>query len=163
MTNSISKLFRATEIKAPGILERQSVHEPLITGVLAIDSMIPLGRGQRELIIGDRGIGKTAIAIDTIANQFHQNLLNPEKTVYCVYVAIGQKRSSIIQVLSRLEAENALQYTTIVAATSSDSAMRPWPGTSSTWSRSPFPVMALATLLLWQTTKGSLDCLSQPV
>jgi proton translocating ATP synthase F1 alpha subunit len=115
-------LYRAVELKAPGIIERMSVREPLITGILAVDSMIPIGRGQRELIIGDRGIGKTAIAVDTIANQFHQNEMSSENKMYCIYVAIGQKRSSIIQLINKLEQEKALLYTTIVAATSSDSA-----------------------------------------
>ena len=110
------------ELKAPGIIERNSVKESVITGVLAIDSMIPIGRGQRELIIGDRGIGKTAITIDTIANQRHQNLIDELNKMYCIYVAIGQKRSAIIQIINRLESEHAIEYTTIVAATSSDSA-----------------------------------------
>jgi F-type H+-transporting ATPase subunit alpha len=110
------------ELKAPGIIERASVKESVITGVLAIDSMIPIGRGQRELIIGDRGIGKTAITIDTIANQRHQNLIDELNKMYCIYVAVGQKRSSIIQIINRLESEHAIEYTTIVAATSSDSA-----------------------------------------
>ncbi len=113
-------IYRAVELKAPGIIERSSVREPVITGVLAVDSMIPIGRGQRELIIGDRGIGKTAIAIDAIANQHHQNLKDVENQLFCIYVAIGQKRSSIIQIINRLEQENALTYTTIVAATASD-------------------------------------------
>lgn len=118
----IGTVYRAVELKAPGIIERASVKESIITGVLAIDSMIPIGRGQRELIIGDRGIGKTAITIDTIANQRHQNLMDEANKMYCIYVAVGQKRSSIIQIINRLEAEHAIEYTTIVAATSSDSA-----------------------------------------
>lgn len=120
------KIFRAVELKAPGIIERTSVKEPVITGILAIDSMIPIGRGQRELIIGDRGIGKSAIAVDTIANQGHQNDLSEKRggkdKLYCIYVAIGQKRSSIIQIINRLTAHDAIRYTTIVAATASDSA-----------------------------------------
>jgi len=115
-------VFRATELKAPGIIERASVKEPVITGVLAVDSMIPIGRGQRELIIGDRGIGKTAITMEAIANQNQQNLRDEKNKLYCIYVAIGQKRSSIIQIVNRLTAEHALQYTIVVAATSSDSA-----------------------------------------
>ena len=122
MTDKTLKIYRAVELKAPGIIERTSVKESLITGVLAVDSMIPIGRGQRELIIGDRGIGKTAIAMDTIANQHHQNTRDEKNKLYCIYVAVGQKRSSIIQIINRLETEKALQYTTIVAATSSDSA-----------------------------------------
>ena len=113
-------IYRAVELKAPGIIERSSVREPVITGVLAVDSIIPIGRGQRELIIGDRGIGKTAIAVDAIANQRHQNLRDSENQLFCIYVAIGQKRSSIIQIINRLEQEDALTYTTIVAATASD-------------------------------------------
>jgi F-type H+-transporting ATPase subunit alpha len=115
-------VFRAVELKAPGLIERASVKEAIITGIIAVDSMIPIGRGQRELIIGDRGIGKTAITIDTIANQRHQNIMDEANKMYCIYVAVGQKRSSIIQIINRLEAEKALEYTTIVAATSSDSA-----------------------------------------
>ena len=122
MPAKIETVYRAVELKAPGIIERNSVKESLITGVLAIDSMIPIGRGQRELIIGDRGIGKTAITIDTIANQRHQNLIDELNKMYCIYVAVGQKRSSIIQIINRLESEHAIEYTTIVAATSSDSA-----------------------------------------
>jgi proton translocating ATP synthase F1 alpha subunit len=122
MLTETLKVYRAVELKAPGIIERTSVKEPVITGILAVDSMIPIGRGQRELIIGDRGIGKTAIALDTIANQNHQNSRDPANKLYCIYVAIGQKRSSIIQIINKLDAEYATQYTTIVAATSSDSA-----------------------------------------
>lgn len=122
MSNSISTLYRAVELKAPGIIERSSVKEPVITGILAIDSMIPIGRGQRELIIGDRGIGKTSIGLDTIANQYHQNELDSQNKLYCIYVAVGQKRSSIVQIINKLEQQNSLQYTIIVAATSSDSA-----------------------------------------
>src|SRR5579872_2014445 len=116
------RMYRAVELKAPGIVERTSVKEPVITGVLAVDSMIPIGRGQRELIIGDRGIGKTAIALDAIVSQASQNKVDEVNKLYCVYVAIGQKRSSIIQIVNKLTNENALQYTTIVAATASDSA-----------------------------------------
>lgn len=115
-------LFRAVELKAPGIIERTSVREAVITGILAVDSMIPIGRGQRELIIGDRGIGKTAIAVDAIANQRHQNVRDPVNQLYCIYVAVGQKRSAIIQIINRLDTEYATQYTTIVSATASDSA-----------------------------------------
>lgn len=103
------------EKKAPGVIERQPVNEPMETGILAIDSMFPIGRGQRELIIGDRQTGKTAIAIDTIINQ-------RGKDVICVYVAIGQKASSIAQVVANLKRHNAMDYTVVVAATASDSA-----------------------------------------
>jgi len=103
------------EIKAPGIIYRQPVHEPLQTGIKAIDSMIPIGRGQRELIIGDRKTGKTAIAIDTIINQKGQN-------VYCVYVAIGQKQSTVASVIDKLTSSGAMEYTTVVSATASHPA-----------------------------------------
>jgi F-type H+/Na+-transporting ATPase subunit alpha len=120
--HQIEKIYRATELKAPGIIERRSVKDPLITGILAIDSIIPIGRGQRELIIGDRGIGKTSIVLDTFANQAHQNIQNEANKLYCIYVAIGQKRASVVQIINRLDRENALDYTIIVAATSSESA-----------------------------------------
>jgi F-type H+/Na+-transporting ATPase subunit alpha len=110
-----TKETRRIELKAPGIVERKGVNEPLQTGLKAIDSMIPIGRGQRELIIGDRQTGKTAIAIDTIINQKGQN-------VYCFYVAIGQKQSTVAQVMDRLKTAGAMEYTTIVAANASDSA-----------------------------------------
>jgi F-type H+-transporting ATPase subunit alpha len=106
---------RMVEVKAPGIIPRKSVHEPLQTGIKAIDSMIPIGRGQRELIIGDRQTGKTAIAIDTIINQKGLG-------VQCFYVAIGQKASTIAQVVERLRQAGAMEYTTIIAATASDPA-----------------------------------------
>lgn len=110
-----SKETRVVEVKAPGIIARKSVHEPLQTGLKAIDSMIPIGRGQRELIIGDRKTGKTAIAIDTIINQ-------KGKDVVCVYVAIGQKQSTVRQVQQKLKDAGALDYTIIVSATASASA-----------------------------------------
>ena len=110
-----SKNFRKIEVKAPGIVGRQSVKEPLQTGIKAIDSMIPIGRGQRELIIGDRQTGKTAVAIDTIINQ-------KGKGVYCIYVAIGQKQSTVAQVVDKLKAEGALDHTIVVAATAADQA-----------------------------------------
>jgi F-type H+-transporting ATPase subunit alpha len=106
---------RRIEVKAPGIIERQPVGEPLQTGIKAIDAMIPIGRGQRELIIGDRQTGKTAIAIDTIINQKGLDVL-------CIYVAIGQKRSTVAQVVDRLKKEGAMDYTIVVAATASESA-----------------------------------------
>lgn len=110
-----TKEFRVVEVKAPGIIARKSVHEPLQTGLKAIDAMIPIGRGQRELIIGDRKTGKTAIAIDTIINQ-------KGKDVVCVYVAIGQKQSTVRQVQQKLKDAGALDYTIIVSATASASA-----------------------------------------
>jgi F-type H+-transporting ATPase subunit alpha len=106
---------RVVEIKAPGIVTRKSVHQPLQTGLKAIDSMIPIGRGQRELIIGDRGTGKTAVAIDTILNQKGQN-------VFCFYVAIGQKQSTVATVVDRLKKAGAMEYTTVVVAGASEPA-----------------------------------------
>ena len=106
---------RKVEIKAPGIIARKSVHEPMQTGIKAIDSMIPIGRGQRELIIGDRGTGKTAIAIDTIINQKGQNM-------FCFYVAIGQKQSTVASVVDRLTKSGAMEYTTVVIAGASEPA-----------------------------------------
>ena len=111
------------EVKAPGIIPRKSVSEPMQTGLKAIDSLIPVGRGQRELIIGDRQTGKTAIAIDAIINQKLINESSDEsKKLYCVYVGIGQKRSSIAQIVKTLEEAGAMEYTTVVAATASDAA-----------------------------------------
>ena len=107
--------FRVVEIVAPGIIKREPVKEPLQTGLKAIDSMIPIGRGQRELIIGDRQTGKTAIAVDTIINQ-------KDGDVMCIYVAVGQKRSTVAQVVATLERFGAMEYTTVVAATASDPA-----------------------------------------
>jgi F-type H+-transporting ATPase subunit alpha len=114
---------KRVEIKAPGIIPRKSVNEPMQTGLKAIDSLIPVGRGQRELIIGDRQTGKTAIAIDTIINQKEINKSNDEsKKLYCIYVAIGQKRSSVAQIVKTLEEAGAMEYTIVVAATASDPA-----------------------------------------
>jgi F-type H+-transporting ATPase subunit alpha len=106
---------RRIELKAPGIVQRQPVREPLQTGIKSIDSMIPIGRGQRELILGDRGIGKTAIAIDTIINQKNTD-------VHCIYVAIGQKQSTVARIVTRLEAEGAMEYTTVISAGASEMA-----------------------------------------
>ncbi len=114
---------RRVDVKAPGIIPRRSVHEPMATGLKAIDALIPIGRGQRELIIGDRQTGKTAIALDTILNQKSLNASNDEKVkLYCVYVAIGQKRSTVVQFAKVLEEQGALDYSIIVAATASDPA-----------------------------------------
>ena len=111
------------EVKAPGIIPRKSVSEPMQTGLKSIDSLVPIGRGQRELIIGDRQTGKTAVAIDAIINQKKINESNDEKQkLYCVYVAIGQKRSTVRQIEKTLEEAGAMEYTTIVAATASDAA-----------------------------------------
>jgi F-type H+-transporting ATPase subunit alpha len=111
---------KRVEVKAPGIIARKSVHEPMQTGLKAVDSLVPIGRGQRELIIGDRQTGKTAIAIDTILNQKQYNTAG--NTLYCVYVAIGQKRSTVAQLVKILAEAGALEYTIIVAATASDPA-----------------------------------------
>ena len=110
-----AKESRLIEVRAPGVVERQSVGEPLQTGLKAIDAMIPIGRGQRELIIGDRQTGKTAIAVDTIINQKGLD-------VYCIYVAVGQKRSTVARVVKTLEDYGAMAYTTVVSATASDAA-----------------------------------------
>ncbi|MCA0385492.1 MAG: F0F1 ATP synthase subunit alpha [Firmicutes bacterium] len=110
-----SDKFRPIEAKASGVIDRKSVHQPLQTGIKAIDSMIPVGRGQRELIIGDRQTGKTAIAIDTIINQKHTD-------VFCIYVAIGQKNSTVAQIVKQLEDHGAMEYTCVVSATASDPA-----------------------------------------
>ena len=111
------------EVKAPGIIPRRSVSEPVQTGLKAIDILIPIGRGQRELIIGDRQTGKTAVAIDTIINQKEINQSGDEKQkLYCIYVAIGQKRSTVAQIVKTLEDAGSMEYTTIVAATASDPA-----------------------------------------
>nr|YP_010890611.1 ATP synthase F1 subunit alpha [Lycopodium japonicum]WJK71470.1 ATP synthase F1 subunit alpha [Lycopodium japonicum] len=115
---------RRVEVKAPGIIARKSVHEPMQTGLKAVDSPVPIGRGQRELIIGDRQTGKTAIAIDTILNQKQINAqgTSDSEKLYCVYVAIGQKRSTVAQLVKILEEAGALEYSVIVAATASDPA-----------------------------------------
>ena len=115
--------LRVLELQAPGVMQRQSVHEPLQTGIKAIDSMTPIGRGQRQLIIGDRQTGKTAVCIDTILNQkANWESGDPKKQVRCIYVAVGQKGSTIAAVRQALEDNGALEYTTIVAAPASDPA-----------------------------------------
>ena len=114
---------RRIEVKAPGIISRRSVHEPVQTGLKSIDSLIPIGRGQRELIIGDRQTGKTALAIDTIINQKEINAGDDEKLkLYCIYVAIGQKRSTVARIVRTLEEYGAMDYTIVVAATASEPA-----------------------------------------
>ncbi len=122
-----AKEFRRVEVRAPGVIERQPVREPLQTGIKAIDAMIPIGRGQRELIIGDRQTGKTAIAVDTIINQKGQNVI-------CIYVAIGQKRSTVARVIKILEESGAMAYSIVVSATASDPAslqyLAPYAGVS---------------------------------
>ena len=115
--------MRRAELKAPGIIPRKSVNEPMQTGLKAIDSLIPIGRGQRELIIGDRQTGKTAVIIDTILNQKETNESDDEsKKLYCIYVSIGQKRSTVAQIVKTLEENDALKYSIVVAATASDPA-----------------------------------------
>jgi len=112
--------YKRIELKAPGIIARESVKEPLQTGIKAIDGMVPIGRGQRELIIGDRQTGKTAIAIDAILNQkYNYKNNNP---IFCIYVAIGQKRSTIAQIVETLKKYNSLEYSIIVAASASETA-----------------------------------------
>jgi F-type H+-transporting ATPase subunit alpha len=116
---------RIADVKAPGIIPRKSVHEPMATGLKSVDAMIPIGRGQRELIIGDRQTGKTAVALDAILNQKSYNEAAGDdegKKLYCVYVAIGQKRSTVAQLVKRLEESGAMEYTIVVAATASDPA-----------------------------------------
>ena len=118
-----SSEMKRIEVKAPGIIPRQSVNEPVQTGLKALDALVPIGRGQRELIIGDRQTGKTAVAIDTIINQKEVNASGDEsKKLYCIYVAIGQKRSTVAQVMKTLEENGAMEYTIIVSATASEAA-----------------------------------------
>ncbi len=115
--------YRRAELKAPGIIPRKSVHEPMQTGIKAIDSLIPIGRGQRELIIGDRQTGKTSVIVDTIINQKEINNSDDEsKKLYCIYVSIGQKRSTVAQIVKTLEDNDAMKYSIVVAATASDPA-----------------------------------------
>jgi len=116
---------RVADVKAPGIIPRKSVHEPMATGLKSVDAMIPIGRGQRELIIGDRQIGKTAIALDTILNQKSYNDAAGDdegKKLYCIYVAVGQKRSTVAQLVKKLEETGAIEYSIVVAATASEPA-----------------------------------------
>jgi F-type H+-transporting ATPase subunit alpha len=111
------------QVKAPGILPRRSVNQPVQTGLKSVDAMVPIGRGQRELIIGDRQTGKTAVALDTMLNQKRWNSGNDEtKKLYCIYVAIGQKRSTVAQLVKTLEESGAMEYCCIVAATASEAA-----------------------------------------
>jgi len=130
-----SEHTRKIEIKAPGVIDRQPVKEPLMTGLKAIDSMIPIGRGQRELIIGDRQTGKTAIAIDTIINQ-------KDTDVYCFYVAVGQKQSTVSQVYKTLQEHGAMEYTTIISASASEPAPMLF--------IAPYAGCAMAEHLMWQ-------------
>ncbi|GAM33703.1 mitochondrial F1F0 ATP synthase subunit [Talaromyces pinophilus] len=130
-----TKAKARAQLKAPGILPRRSVHEPVQTGLKSVDSMVPIGRGQRELIIGDRQTGKTAVALDAILNQKRINATNDEsKKLYCVYVAVGQKRSTVAQLVKTLEENDALKYSIVVAATASEAAplqyIAPFTGTA---------------------------------
>jgi len=119
----VDATMRRVEVKAPGIIPRKSVHEPMQTGLKAIDALVPVGRGQRELIIGDRQTGKTAIVIDTFINQKKVNAGTDEsKKLYCIYVAVGQKRSTVAQIVKQLEDSGAMEYSIVVAATASDPA-----------------------------------------
>ena len=121
----VSTERRVADVKAPGIIPRKSVHEPMATGLKAIDAMIPVGRGQRELIIGDRQTGKTAVALDAILNQKSYNEAagdDESKKLYCIYVAVGQKRSTVAQLVKKLEESGAIEYSIVVAATASDPA-----------------------------------------
>lgn len=123
------------QVKAPGILPRQSVNQPVQTGLKAIDAMVPIGRGQRELIIGDRQTGKTAVALDAMLNQKRWNNGNDEtKKLYCIYVAVGQKRSTVAQLVKTLEENDAMKYSIVVAATASEAAplqyIAPFTGTA---------------------------------
>lgn len=118
-----TKERRLAEVKAPGIIPRKSVHEPLQTGIKALDALVPIGRGQRELVIGDRQTGKTAVCVDAILNQRDSNAGKKDsEKVFCIYVAVGQKRSTVAQVVRTLEEQNAMDYTVVVAATASDPA-----------------------------------------
>jgi len=114
--------LRPVEVKAPGIIVRKSVHEPVVTGIKAIDSLFPIGRGQRELIIGDRQTGKSAIAIDAILSQNFENAEDPKNALYCVYVAVGQRKATVTQLYELLERYKAMTYTCIVSATASEVA-----------------------------------------
>jgi F-type H+-transporting ATPase subunit alpha len=116
---------RRAQLKAPGILPRQSVSQPVQTGLKSVDAMVPIGRGQRELIIGDRQTGKTAVALDAMLNQKRWNNVSgadESKKLYCVYVAVGQKRSTVAQLVQTLEENDAMKYSIVVAATASEAA-----------------------------------------
>ena len=126
---------RRAQLKAPGILPRHSVNQPVQTGLKSVDAMVPIGRGQRELIIGDRQTGKTAVALDAILNQRRVNNSNDEeKKLYCIYVAIGQKRSTVAQLVKTLEENDSMKYSVVVAATASEAAplqyIAPFTGTA---------------------------------
>jgi F-type H+-transporting ATPase subunit alpha len=173
-----TKEKRRAQVKAPGILPRQSVNQPVQTGLKSVDSMVPIGRGQRELIIGDRQTGKTAVALDAILNQKRWNNGSDEtKKLYCVYVAVGQKRSTVAQLVKTLEENDAMKYSIVVAATASEAAplqyIAPFTGKSLfpvffRMSRSPrtlheHPFRSTYTLKLFAQHKLSPTCsLIQP-
>jgi F-type H+-transporting ATPase subunit alpha len=141
---------RRAQLKAPGILPRRSVNQPVQTGLKSIDAMVPIGRGQRELIIGDRQTGKTAVALDAMLNQKRWNNGNDEtKKLYCIYVAIGQKRSTVAQLVKTLEENDAMKYSIVVAATASEAAplqyIAPFTGVSSFFPASPLGEATLRT------------------
>lgn len=119
-----AKAKSRAQLKAPGILPRRSVNQPVQTGMKCVDSMVPIGRGQRELIIGDRQTGKTAVALDTILNQKRWNNTGSDESqkLYCIYVAVGQKRSTVAQLVKTLEENDAMKYSIVVAATASEAA-----------------------------------------
>merc|ERR1719289_684833 len=134
-------------LKAPGIIPRQSVKEPMQTGIKAVDSLVPIGRGQRELIIGDRQTGKTAVAIDTIINQKRFNESDDDKKkLFCIYVAVGQKRSTVAQIVKRLTDADAMKYSIVVSATASDAAplqyLAPYSGVATASDAAPLQYLA---------------------
>jgi F-type H+-transporting ATPase subunit alpha len=144
---------RRVDVKAPGIIPRKSVSEPMQTGIKAIDTLIPVGRGQRELIIGDRQTGKTAVAIDAILNQKSVNATDDEKAkLYCIYVAIGQKRSTVAQIVRTLEERGALEYTIVVSATASEPAplqfLAPFAGCCCAARRAAKPIRATSSICI---------------
>ena len=145
---------RPVEFKAPGVISRKPVHEPMQTGIMAIDSMIPIGRGQRELIIGDRQTGKTAIAIDAIINQKDEDMI-------CIYVAIGQKASTVAGVMETLERYDAMKYTIIVSATAADSAplqyIAPMAGAASPQARRTRDVMCSSSTMTCPSRRWPTD------
>ena len=158
------------EVKAPGIIPRKSVHEPMQTGLKSIDALIPVGRGQRELIIGDRQTGKTAVILDTILNQKAANDAaggDAKKKLFCIYVAIGQKRSTVAQIVRTLEERGALDYTIVVAATASDPApmqsLPPtpaarWASISATAACTPSSSTTICPSRPWRTAKCPCCC-----
>jgi hypothetical protein len=138
---------RRAQLKAPGILPRQSVREPVQTGLKSVDAMVPIGRGQRELIIGDRQTGKTAVALDAMLNQKRWNNGTDEsKKLYCVYVAVGQKRSTVAQLVKTLEENDAMKYSIIVAATASEAAPLQYIAPFTGQSFFPFSLMFISFL-----------------